>query len=451
MDFQEFKLAVMARCRELGIGDYELYYQTAESTSVSAYQHEINQFTGSLEGGVCLRCICGDTMGYASTEQLSPESAAALVDRAVDNGAALETKEPVYLCPGGREYPVSKQSEKALPSPEELVRRVLQTQEQLYAASAKVVDGCTTQGFSERSEIAIFNSRGLDLQDVNLLSGLVVGAVVTDGTEKANDYQIVLGDPGAIDTRALTEKAVNAALEKLGGDCAPTGKYPVIFDPEAMSDLLAAFSPVFSSENARKGLSRLAGQEGQTIAAPVVTVVDDPAYPGSPIHRSFDAEGCPAFRKTIISEGKLETLLYDLKNAALAGRETTGNASKANYDSPVGIRPFTLYLAPGTMTEEALLKQATDGVYIHSLGGLHAGANPVTGDFSLQSAGFLLEGGKKTAHVKSFTVAGNFYELLRNITAVADNLEFPGMGTVGSPSVLVEGLSIAGKEESRQK
>jgi PmbA protein len=92
-----------------------------------------------------------------------------------------------------------------------------------------------------------------------------------------------------------------------------------------------------------------------------------------------------------------------------------------------------------------MLKKAENGVYINSLGGLHAGANPVSGDFSLQSAGFLIEDGKKTARVKSFTVAGNFYDLLKNIICVADNLEFPGMGTVGSPSVLVEGLSVAGK------
>ena len=111
----------------------------------------------------------------------------------------------------------------------------------------------------------------------------------------------------------------------------------------------------------------------------------------------------------------------------------------------MGIQPFTLYLAAGTVTEEDLLKQAGEGVYINSLGGLHAGANPVSGDFSLQSAGYLIEGGKKTARVKSFTVAGNFYDLLNQIVRVADNLEFPGMGTVGSPSVLVEGLSVAGK------
>jgi len=129
----------------------------------------------------------------------------------------------------------------------------------------------------------------------------------------------------------------------------------------------------------------------------------------------------------------------------VAGKETTGNASKAGYASQVSTATYTFYLAPGEIDEEALLQQAGNGVYINSLGGLHAGADPISGDFSLQSAGFLIENGQKTTAVKSFTVAGNFYELLKNIQCVASNLEFPGMGTIGSPSVLASGLSIAGK------
>ena len=445
MTFQEFKNRIIARCEELGITDYELYYQTAESTSVSAFRQEINQFSASLEGGVCLRCIWGGKMGYASTECLSEKTADKLVERAMDNASSLEAEEPVFLSEGGKTYRQLPGSKVQIPGTDALVNKVLATQKQLYEADPAVIDGCTTQGVAEKSEIAIYNSRGLDLHDETVLVGLVVAAVVSDGGEMANDYQIALGDPDDIDTAALTKKAAKTALAKLGGEAAPTGKYPVVFDPEAMSDLLSTFSSVFSAENARKGLSRLSGQEGAVIASPAVTVVDDPAYPGSFLQRTFDAEGSPAFRKEIISEGKLNTLLYDLKNAALAGRETTGNASKANYDSPVGIRPFTLYLAAGETPEEELLKKAGNGVYINSLGGLHAGANPVTGDFSLQSAGFLIEDGKKTRRVKSFTVAGNFYDLLKNITCAADNLEFPGMGTVGSPSVLAEGLSVAGK------
>lgn len=445
MTFQEFKNIIITQCRERGVMDYELYYQTAESTSVSAYQQEINQFSASLEGGVCFRCIRDGKMGYASTEHLSEKTAAKLVERALDNAATLEAEEPVFLCDGGKQYETLPASQVKLPGTDALVAKVLDTQARLYAADPAVVDGSSTQGVAEKSEIAIFNSRGLDLREETTLVGLVVAAVVSDGGEMANDYEIALGNLEHLDADALTKKAARAALAKLGGEPAPTGKYPVVFDPEAMSDLLSTFSSVFSAEQARKGLSKLAGQEGESIASARVTLVDDPAYPVCYLQRSFDAEGSPAYRKNIIAEGKLNTLLYDLKNAALAGRETTGNAAKTNYDSTVSIQPFTLYLAAGESTEEALLQKAGTGVYINSLGGLHAGANPVSGDFSLQSEGFLIENGKKTARVKSFTVAGNFYELLKNITAVADNLEFPGMGTVGSPSVLVEGLSVAGK------
>ena len=96
-------------------------------------------------------------------------------------------------------------------------------------------------------------------------------------------------------------------------------------------------------------------------------------------------------------------------------------------------------------TEEELLAKAGNGVYITDLSGLHAGANPISGDFSLQSAGFMIRQGQKAEYVKSFTVAGNFYDLLKNITALASNLELPGMGSFGSPTVRVDGLTIAGK------
>ena len=209
--------------------------------------------------------------------------------------------------------------------------------------------------------------------------------------------------------------------------------------------LLGTYSGIFSSEAAQKGLSRLANAEGEQIAAEIVTLVDDPFHKDNPMPINFDAEGSPTHKKNVIENGKLCTLLYNLKTAAVAGKKTTGNASKAGYDGTVAVRPFTLYLENGSISEEELLRQVGNGVYITSLGGLHAGANAISGDFSLQSSGFMIEGGKKAGYVKSFTVAGNFYDLLKNITALASNLKMPGMGRLGSPSVLVEGLSIAGK------
>ena len=448
MNFAEFKECVIAACHAAGIEEYELYYQAGESTSVDTFRHEINEFSSQQSGGVCFRAIIGGKMGYAATELLSCEQAKALVEKAMDAAAVLEAEEQVFLGEGGQVYEPLNREAYPLPSAEELIRTVLDTQEKLYAADPMVIDGCQTQGIVESSKIAIYNSKGLDLSYEMNVSGLVAVGVVSDGKDMSDDYQIKLGELSKLDTDAMVKKAVDDAKSKLGGEPAPTGQYPVIFSPEAMCSLLGVYSSVFSAEAAQKGLSRMAGQEGNVVASPMVTLVDDPFHSGNPMPMNFDAEGSPTHKKNIIEKGELNTLLYNLKTAAVAGKTTTGNASKAGYDGAVQVRPFTMYLENGDLTEEELLKKAENGVYITDLSGLHAGANPISGDFSLQSAGFMIRDGQKQEYVKSFTVAGNFYDLLKNITALANNCHLPnamGSTAFGSPSVLVEGLSIAGK------
>ena len=448
MNFNEFKELVIAECQALGVAEYELYYQAGASTSVDTFQHSINEFTSSYSGGLCFRCIVNGKMGYASTENLSAQQAKSVVAKAVDNAINLEAEEAVFLGEGGQEYEPMDDKSYALPSTEELIAKVLDTTEKLYAADPMAVDGCQTQGIIETSEVAIYNSKGLDLHHSNKASGLIAVGVVSNGKEMSNDYQIKLGKLDQIDTDELVKKAIGGAKEKLGGEVAPTGQYPVIFNTDAMCSLLGVYSGIFNSESAQKGLSKLAGKEGEVVAASCVTLIDDPFHCDNPEPRNFDAEGSPTHKKAVIENGVLNTLLYNLKTAAVAGKKTTGNASKGSYDSPVGIRPFTMYLQGGSMTEDELLAKAGNGVYITSLGGLHAGADAISGDFSLQSSGYMIENGIKTRYVKSFTVAGNFYELLKNIVALADNCRLPramGSTAFGAPSVLVDGLSVAGK------
>lgn len=448
MNFTEFKELVIAECDAQGITEYELYYQVGASTSVDTFQHSINEFTSSYSGGLCFRAIVGGKMGYASTEDLSAQQAKAVVRKAMDNALNLEAEEAVFLGESGQEYEPMEDRSYNLPTTEELIAKVLETTEKLYAADPLAVDGCQTQGIIQTSEVAIYNSKGLDLHHSSDACGLVAVGVVREGEEMADSYQIKLGKLDEIDTDGMVRKAIGGAKEKLGGDVAPTGQYPVVFSPKAMTSLLGVYSGIFNSESAQKGLSKLAGREGEVIAASCVTLMDDPFHKDNPEPINFDAEGSPTHKKAIIEKGVLNTLLYNLKTAAVAGKKTTGNASKAGYDSAVGIRPFTMYLEGGELSEEELLQKAGSGVYITDLSGLHAGADSISGDFSLQSAGYMLEEGKKTTYVKSFTVAGNFYELLKNIVCVADNCTLPmamGMTAFGAPSVLVEGLSIAGK------
>lgn len=448
MNFNEFKQAVIAAAKEQGIAEYELYYRTSESTWVETFRHEIKEFSSSLDGGVCFRCIVAGKMGYASTEELSGEQAASIVARAAGNARILETEEQVFLGKGGETYEKLELTPYALPTVQELTDKALQADQALYAEDSAVIDGTSAGAMVERSTIAIYNSNGLDLSYENQTAALVVSPVVSDGKEMTDSHEVKRGSFAELDLKEMTAKSVADAKSKLGANVAPTGAYPVVLSPRAMSSLLATFSGIFSAENTQKGLSRLGGKEGEKIAADIVTLVDDPFYQDSAMLIHFDAEGSPTRTKNVIENGVLSTLLYNLKTAAVAGKKTTGNASKASYAADVGISPFTMYLAPGDLTEEALLQKAGNGVYVTFFGGLHAGANPITGDFSLQSAGYMIENGVKTKAVKSFTVAGNFYTLLNQITALSDKVELPGFGGMtafGSPVVLVEGLTIAGK------
>lgn len=143
----------------------------------------------------------------------------------------------------------------------------------------------------------------------------------------------------------------------------------------------------------------------------------------------------------------MTTLLHNLKTAAAAGVKSTGNGQKDSYNSAVGVSPFTFYIQPVEGTAEDMLALAGDGIYITGLEGLHAGANPITGDFSLSAVGFCIEDGRKAAPVKNITVSGNFFTLLKEIEKAGADLEFVGGVTrrCGSPSVLVRNVAIAGK------
>ena len=215
-----------------------------------------------------------------------------------------------------------------------------------------------------------------------------------------------------------------------------------------MRSILSAFSSAFSAKNAQLGLSLLAGKEGTSIASEVITLTDDPMRPGVSMQTPFDAEGVAAHRKAVIEKGVLKTLLHNLESAKAAGVESTGNASRAGYSSPVGISPYAFCIEAGEYSHDALLALAENGVYITEVKGLHAGANAVTGDFSIESAGFMIENGKLTRPVKSFTVAGNFFELLQNVSALSDEVTVGISGSFtrfGSPDVLIRDMSIAGK------
>jgi PmbA protein len=164
---------------------------------------------------------------------------------------------------------------------------------------------------------------------------------------------------------------------------------------------------------------------------------------GCPVQTSFDDEGVATYKKNVVENGVLNTLLYDLTTAIKTGKQTTANGRRGG-----NIAPYNFGICAGDNTQDELFSKAADGIYVTGMKGLHAGANSITGDFSVESEGFIIKDGKKAGPIKSFTVAGNFFELIKNIDSLGNEVKWgipTGFTVFGSPDVLVMDMSVAGK------
>ena len=430
--------AVAEAAERFGAEGYELTISTKEETGVEALKKEISTVSYSRSGSMVVRCVVGGKSGYAASELVTPEAAALIVETACDNAQALDEADRVGLFPGSDRYETSRDTCLELPDTDALKERALNMQELAYAADHKVVDGTLSVVSGMNIVRDVMNSAGLQLHYETGLVFQGVQAAVKDGEDAADDF--CLTDISKKSAAETVEKAVSGALSKLGADTVPSGKYNVIMDSATICSLLQRYADVFSARSAYLKTTLLAGREGEPVASECLTLIDDPFYPEKFGHCPFDGEGVAVYTKKVIENGVLNTLLYNRMYAKLLGKQTTGNASSATSIEPKG-----LYIAPGSLSNEELLRKLGDGLYLTSLQGLHAGANVQSGDFSLQADGFLVKAGVKTSPVKNFTVAGNFYQLLMQVADMSSEVKFGVGSDFGAPDVLLTDMAISGK------
>lgn len=447
MDLELLKRSAENRANELGLTEYELYFREDESISTSAMESEINQFSSSGSSGICFRCIVNDKMGYAFTELFDEDEMISLVDRAVENAKAIECDDEVFIFAGSEKYEEIEQTVADIPSAAVLSKKTLDCQKALYDSDERVSSGTESGVVAAKTKIRIVNSKGLDLKNESGFFGLYAQPVVRDGENVNTDFAVEVKPIDEIDERSLAKKAVTDAIEKLGATTVKSGKYNIVFDGAQMRSILSTFTSVFSGKSARLGLSLLKGKVGEVVANEVVTLTDDPFSKENPMRTSFDAEGVATYKKHVIENGVLKTFLYNLSSAKADSVESTGNASKASYSSSVGTSPYCFHFEAGEKTLSELFEAIGEGIYVTEMKGFHAGANAVTGDFSIESAGFMIRDGKKAEAIKEFTVSGNFFELLKQIKEFSNEVKYgiPSDFTLfGSPDALVTDMSVAG-------
>ena len=446
MDFNSVKEYLFDAAKNAGLDEYEVYFMESDGISAETLKDEISSFSSTVSGGICFRCIVNGKIGNASTELLAKEEMAELVERAKNNAKYIENDDKAIIFKGSAEYAKIAPENMATSDAAEIKSVALDLIKRTYEQSEYITDGTQTYAFQQRTKMILANSHGLYLEnEVGVCGALVQAVVAKDGESQYGGDVETSFDAEKLEK--MPKEAIDEALSKIGAKEIPSGKYDIIFDGKQMRALLSAFSSVFSGRNAYLGLSLLKGKEGEKIASDCLTLIDDPMYSTSPMQTAFDGEGVAAYKKSVIENGVLKTLLYDLASADKVGKESTGNGVRSSYASAVSIAPYHFYIEGGEMTDEELLLSLGNGIYITELKGLHAGANAVTGDFSIESAGFEVKDGKIGSAIKSFTVAGNFFELIKSIEALSSNVKFgfpAGFTVFGAPNTLIRGCSVAG-------
>lgn len=445
MNFEKAKNVLIAEARLAGLEDYEIYFTKSTSISTDTLKDEISSFASGEGAGISFRCIVDGHIGASATELFEEGELRGLVKRAMDNASVIENDDLAVIFGGSESYAQCSMPPFEMPSAADVKRMALELQARTYAGSELVTDGTQSGVFAEINEFRLANSKGLELSNKVSLGGAYVQAVVNRGDDSQEGFDFAIGYEN---TASLPDTALEKAISKLGGTSVPSGKYKIILSAAEMRAMLSTFCSVFSGKQALLGLSLLAGKEGQRIASECVTLVDDATYTGSPVQTAFDGEGVATYKKNVVENGVLKTLLYDLASAHKAGVTTTANGQRASYAQQVNIAPFTFYLEGGSDSEQQLLERMGDGIYVTELKGLHAGASDVTGDFSIESAGYIIKDGKRSGYATGFTIAGNFFDMLKSIEALSDTVKFgipSGFTVFGSPDVLLSEMSVAGK------
>lgn len=451
MDFNEFKTSVLSYANEKGFEDCELYFSSGDSFGIMVLNQEVSSYEVSREQGVGFRGLYNGNIGYSYSECVDQDAVNFLVDKAFENSQILinETKEELFPGEPRYEYVNGFNSELHEVSENEIIEKALLMEKSAKAFDEKIVavEHCMISYGTE--EIGINNTKSLnkDFKRNNITA--YISVIAKDGECIKTGGEYYSGNKWCdFDYEKVAQNAAKAAVNHLNAKSIKSGKYKTLLKNEVMSDILATFSGVFYGENVEKGFSLLKGKKEGYVASGIVTLRDDGLLIDGLSSYPFDSEGVACKNKVIIENGILKTYLHNIKSAKKMGEESTGNGFKASFKGSVQTSCTNFYIENGSISEEEILNQIGNGVYITEVAGLHSGTNTISGDFSLSAEGFMIEDGKVSYPIEQITIAGNFFELLLGIKSIGNDLRFGmagGKGCFGSPMVYVNELSISGE------
>tara|TARA_R110002096_G_scaffold46032_6_gene123069 strand:- start:41283 stop:42629 length:1347 start_codon:yes stop_codon:yes gene_type:complete len=266
-------------------------------------------------------------------------------------------------------------------------------------------------------------------------------AISGDGLDMERDWY---GDSRShysdvLNAQEIGRLAGERAVARSGAGRPPTGSFPVLFDERVSSSLIGHLVGAINGSSIVRGSSWAKDKLGEQILPKGMSLREDPTrkYVGG--SKPFDGEGLPVVSRDVIKDGVLQGWTLDLSTARQLNMSSTGNAARG-VGSPPSPSTGNLELTPGIYSRDELIAQMGTGLIITSMIG--STINPNTGDYSRGAAGLWVENGQILGPVNECTVAGNLLNMLKYMIAANDGRTHLSRVI---PSLLVEGLTIAGK------
>jgi len=413
-----------------GAEQAEVYGMIGRSVDIDLRRDVVELASESFHRGLGLRAVVAGGVGFSSTSDMS-------LLQFVAKSAVVSAR-----ARGADE------SWRSLPLPEKVVRpegifdpRLERIgPEECLDIAESMLSGC--RAVKEAEPVSggvacncgtsfVINSLGIELQETSTLMHASIETIaraadVATGSEFfiSRGYQSSLEDVG----RAAAEMARSS----LGGVKAESGTFDVLIKPLAMAELLEyTLLPALAADDVQKGRSSLRGRVGEKISSESLVIADDGLVPGGMDSSAFDGEGVPSQRTVLIEDGILKGYLYDSYTAGKEGVPSTGNAVRSGYSDVPRVGNRNLIVSSPDARD---LLAETKGYLVNGLIGAHT-ANPISGDFSVEAKNaFLVAPGEEATPIRSLMLAGNFFELLKDIEIGKD---VRAIGSIVTPTVKV--------------
>ena len=441
---EEILEGLLRRAKKTGAAEAEVYLAKSSSLAVAAKGGVIDQVRRHDEYSAALRLISDERLGFAYTSVFTPEALDETAARAA-TGVQLTDPQPGLGLPGPPDGPypeVEGPDLSAFDIPvEDKMVRVLEMEKTALETDKRVERVRTAEYRESRGASWLVNSHGVSYSHSGaIFSGSLTAKAVENDQAEMGGWGDFSRKYAKLDLKEIGREAARRAVAGLGGEKVKSYKGKVILENSVLDSFVGLLAGSFLADSVRKGKSLLAGKIDKRTASELITLVDDGLLPGGISASPADGEGVPRGRTVLINQGVLKSYLYDVTNARLENRRSTGNAVRG-MKSPPGIGLTNLILEPGKRTLEELMADMGEGLFVTDVLGMHT-ANPITGDFSLGCSGFWINNGKIVHPVKGMALAGNLLTMLQNIVELGSDLRM--FGAISVPSALVDDLSVSG-------